>query len=75
MSEVLTLPVISREELKPKMDSGERFTLVETLPAMAYYGGHLPGAINLAPDQVSKVAPKVLPDKSAEIVVYCGSPT
>lgn len=75
MPETLALPVISREELKRKMDSRERFTLVETLPAMAYHGGHLPGAILLPPDQVSTLAPKVLPDKSADIVVYCGSPT
>ena len=74
MSEVSTLPVISRDELKRKMDSGERFTLVETLPAMAYHGGHLPGAIHLPPDQVPKLAARVLPDKSADIVGYCGSP-
>ncbi len=65
---------ISRDELKQKMDSGERFALVETLPATAYHHAHLPGAINLPPDRVAELAPELLPDKSADIVVYCSNP-
>lgn len=66
---------ISRDDLKGKMDRGEDFILVETLPAVAYQHAHLPGAINLPPDQVRELAPQLLPDMSAEIVVYCASPT
>lgn len=66
---------ISRDELKMKIDRGETFVLVETLPAATYHHAHLPGAINLPPDQVVQLAPKLLPDKAAEIVVYCASPT
>ncbi len=69
------IATISREELKKKIDRGDDFRLVETLPAETYHHAHLPGAINLPPDQVSKMAASVLPDKSADIVVYCGSPT
>jgi rhodanese-related sulfurtransferase len=35
----------------------------------------LPGAVNLPPDRFAELAPRVLPDKTAEIVVYCVSPT
>lgn len=66
---------ISRHELKLKIDNGEQFLLVETLPAATYHHAHLPGAINLPPDQVKQLAPKVLPNKAADIVVYCASPT
>jgi len=66
---------ISRDELKYKIDHKEDFLLVETLPATAYHHAHLPGAINLPPDQVATLAPKLLPDKTATIVVYCASPT
>ena len=66
---------VSREELKGKMDRGETFTLVETLAEVAYQHRHLPGAINLPPDRVRELAPRLLPDKSAEIIVYCSSPT
>lgn len=66
---------ISRDELKAKIDRGDEFKLVETLAPHAYEHAHLPGAINLPPDRVAELAPTLLPDKAAEIVVYCASPT
>ena len=69
------METISREELKGKIDRGEAFTLVETLAEVAYQLAHLPGAINLPPDRLRELAPRLLPDKGAEIVVYCASPT
>ena len=68
----MSIPMISRDELKQKIDRGERFTLVETLPEFMYNQRHLPGAINLPPNEVQQRAAGVLPDKDAEIVVYCG---
>jgi rhodanese-related sulfurtransferase len=66
---------ISRDELKKKIDRKDPFTLVETLATVAYEHAHLPGAINLPPDQISILAPQLLPNKEAEIIVYCASPT
>ena len=69
------IETINRDELKQKIDRKDDFLLVETLATVAYDHAHLPGAINLPPDQVKVLAPKLLPDKNAEIVVYCASPT
>ena len=69
------VPTISRDELREKIDRRDQFLLVETLPETAYHHAHLPGAINLPPDRVRTLAPTLLPDKNAEIVVYCASPT
>ena len=66
---------ISRDELKEKIDRDDNFLLVETLPATAYHHNHLPGAVNLPPDKVTTLASQILPDKNAEIIVYCASPT
>jgi rhodanese-related sulfurtransferase len=66
---------ISRDELKKKGDGRETFLLVETLPEAAYHHSHLPGAINLPPDQVKQLASTLLPDKASDIVVYCAKPT
>ena len=65
---------ISREELKEKMDRGKGLVLVDTMAEMYYRHSHLPGAINLPADQVRERAPALLPDKDAEIVVYCIDP-
>ena len=69
------IPTITRDELKTKIGRGDKFLLVETLPAFMYEKAHLPGALNLPPHQVTQRAPELLPDKNAEIVVYCGSAT
>jgi len=69
------LNTISRDELKQKIDRGDQFTLVETLQQQTFSHAHLPGAINLPPDRIRELAPQLLPDKSADIVVYCAKPS
>ncbi|MBW5447642.1 rhodanese-like domain-containing protein [Cohnella sp. CFH 77786] len=64
---------ISRTEIQDKLAKGEKFILVEALPANYYEDAHLPGALHLPHDQVDQLAPALLPDKSAEIVTYCAS--
>ena len=63
-------PEITREELRSKMDRGDDFVLVDALSTTHYASSHLPGAVNLPYEFVDE-AEQVLPDKSAEIVVYC----
>lgn len=65
------VPEITRDELREKMARRDGFTLVEILPPPLYRAGHLPGAIYIPPIQVRELAPKRLPDRNAEIVVYC----
>ena len=72
---VMMTNTISRDELKQKIDRQDDFFLVETLPATAYHHAHLPGAINLPLDRVASDAMKLIPNKAADIVVYCASPT
>ncbi len=64
---------IGREELKAKIDRGDDVVLVETLDPEYYEDAHLPGALNLPPDRIGELAPQILPDKDANIVVYCMS--
>ena len=67
------MQIITREELKEKMDQAEDFVLVEALSERLYRRAHLPGAMNLPSGRVTELAPELLPDKAADIVVYCGS--
>ena len=65
---------ISREELKEKMDRGDNFVLVDTLAEMYYRHSHLPGAINVPVDELKERAPELVPDREAEIIIYCMDP-
>ena len=40
---------------------------------MYFEDAHLPGAININHNQVEALAPALLPDKDAEIIVYCAN--
>ncbi len=64
---------ITREELKAKIDWDEDLVVVETLGSRYYEDAHLPGAINIPHTEVEELAPAMLPDKSADIVVYCSN--
>jgi len=67
------LKQIDREELLGKLVGKTKPVLVEALPEKYWRDWHLPGARHLPHDEVDALAPKVLPDKTAEIVVYCAS--
>lgn len=69
----MSVKKISRDELKAKLDGGEDIIIVETLGPKDYEEAHLPGAINIPHSEVDELAPRLLPDKSAQIVVYCSN--
>jgi rhodanese-related sulfurtransferase len=64
---------ISRDELHLSLNRGDVFTLVEALGPAYFDDAHLPGAVNIPPDQVDRLAATLLPDRTARVVVYCSS--
>jgi rhodanese-related sulfurtransferase len=68
---IIMARTITREELKAKMDRGDNFVLVEALPEESYRRSHLPGARLMPMEQVKDLAGHIIPDKGAEVVVYC----
>jgi rhodanese-related sulfurtransferase len=66
-----TVAHVEREELREKIERGDDFVLVDALAPIAFARSRLPGAINLTPDWVAERAPRRIPDRATEIVVYC----
>ncbi|MEJ2158088.1 MAG: rhodanese-like domain-containing protein [Desulfobacteraceae bacterium] len=66
---------IARDEIVKKIENKEPMVLVEALPAKYYRKEHLPGAVNIPHDEIERLAPELLTDRHAFIVVYCASPT
>jgi rhodanese-related sulfurtransferase len=64
---------ISLDELRERLETNPALVLVEALAEQYYRHSHIPGAIKLGHDEVDARAPELLPDKDAEIVVYCAS--
>jgi rhodanese-related sulfurtransferase len=66
---------ITVKELKEKIDSDEKFKLVDVLSKNSFDGQHIPKSINITGDELDEKAQKELPDKNEEIIVYCSSKT
>jgi rhodanese-related sulfurtransferase len=66
---------VTRDELQARLAANPDLVLLEALPEKYYNDWHLPGARHFPHDQARASAPGIVPDKSAEIVVYCASRT
>ena len=65
------MDTISREQLQEKIQRGDQFHLFEVLPRMYWRKHHIPGARSLPLEEVEATIPTLVPDKNAEIVLYC----
>jgi rhodanese-related sulfurtransferase len=63
---------VSFEEMQ-RLRQGSAVTLIDVLPRGAFQEARIAGSINLPLAEISEGAQAVLPDPTAEIVVYCGS--
>ncbi len=60
------------EEVKKKLDGGEKFMLVDVREESEFAKDHLPGAIHLGKGIIERDIEARVPDFDAEIVLYCG---
>jgi rhodanese-related sulfurtransferase len=67
--------ILTRSELQARIAANPELVLLEALPEKYYNDWHLPGARHFPHDQARQLAASVVPDKSAEVVVYCASKT
>lgn len=65
--------IVTRDELQARIRANPELVLLEALPEKYYADWHLPGAKHFPHDRARQLAPAVVPDLSAEIVVYCAS--
>ncbi|HKY35184.1 MAG TPA: rhodanese-like domain-containing protein [Polyangiaceae bacterium] len=66
---------ISLQDLKSSLASPQPPIVAEILGPAYFAQGHLPGAVNLPLEGFAESAARLLPDKAADIVVYCASQT
>jgi rhodanese-related sulfurtransferase len=64
---------ISREKLHDALQRGDDLVVIEALGPMYFEDAHIPGAINIPDTEVARLAPELVPDRDAAIVVYCAN--
>lgn len=60
------------DEVKRKIDKGEKFQLVDVREESEFANDHLPGAIHLGKGVIERDIEDRIPDVNVEIVLYCG---
>ncbi|MBZ5567523.1 MAG: sulfurtransferase [Acidobacteriia bacterium] len=60
------------DEIKRRLDCGDKFVLVDVREESEYAKDHLPGAIHLGKGILERDIEAKVPETSAEIVLYCG---
>jgi rhodanese-related sulfurtransferase len=60
------------DEVKGKLDKGEKFLLVDVREDNEFAKDHLPGAIHLGKGIIERDIEERVPDLNASMILYCG---
>ncbi len=63
--------VIDAKQLRSYLTEKKNVVLVDTRTPEEYQQAHIPGAVNIVPDQMKAKAARLLKDKAAPIIFYC----
>lgn len=70
-----TVKTISLDELKRRQDAGDKFTLVDVREKDEVRLGYIPGAIHVPRGFLEMQIESKIPDRAAEVIVYCAGGT
>jgi len=60
------------DEVKSRLDRGDRFTLVDVREESEWQKDHLPGAIHMSKGVIERDVEQKVPDLNTEMILYCG---
>ena len=63
---------VSVDDVKTKLDRGEKFVLVDVREESEWAKDHLPGAIHLGKGVIERDVEQRVSDLNAPVVLYCG---
>ena len=59
-------------DVKRRMDTGEKFVLIDVREESEWACGHLPGAIHLGKGIIERDIKQRVPETGAKLILYCG---
>src|SRR5262245_2223695 len=60
------------DEVKTRLDRGERLLLIDVREESEYARDHLPGAVHLGKGIIERDVELRIPDTATEMILYCG---
>jgi rhodanese-related sulfurtransferase len=59
-------------EVLKRLQNGETLSLIDVREDREWEQGHLPGAVHMARGVIERDIEQAIPDKSKELILYCG---
>jgi rhodanese-related sulfurtransferase len=63
---------VTIRDVKPRLDRGEKFYLIDVREESEWAAGHLPRAMHLGKGVIERDIEEKIPNTTAEIILYCG---
>src|SRR5262245_53371883 len=63
---------VTVDDVKARLDRGEKFLLVDVREESEWAKDHLPGAVHLGKGVIERDVEQKVPDTGADVVLYCG---
>jgi rhodanese-related sulfurtransferase len=63
---------VTIDDVKAKLERGEKIVLIDVREESEYAADHLPGAVHLGKGIIERDVEERIPDQNAPIVLYCG---
>lgn len=63
---------VTVDDVKARLDRGEKFHLVDVREESEWARDHLPGAVHLGKGVLERDVEERIPDPGADVVLYCG---
>jgi rhodanese-related sulfurtransferase len=60
------------DDVKARLDRGEKLTIIDVREESEYARDHLPGAVHLGKGIIERDVETKFPDTGAELILYCG---
>ena len=65
-----TIKEVSLDDLKNRMESGEKFHLVDVREGEEYRAGFIPGAMSIPRGYLELKIEAAIPDKTSKVILY-----
>lgn len=72
-NDIMTYTSITMDEAKEIFKTSGDYIILDVRTATEFADGHIPGAINIANEDIIDTEPEALPDKNQTIYIYCRS--
>ncbi|QEL14190.1 rhodanese-like domain-containing protein [Limnoglobus roseus] len=60
------------DDVKRRLDAGEKLLIVDVREESEYAAGHVPGALHISKGVMERDVETKIPDPAAEVILYCG---